>query len=225
MKRNFYAKHLSALKLKQCYEIGSPRIQQYLEAEIQFVLSQIHPSDVVLELGCGYGRVLARIAKIAKKVFGIDNSKNNLSLADSYLEDQSNITLQFMDTKNLKFPNDFFHKVIAIQNGLSAFKINPEVLINEALRVTKKKGLLILSSYTEQFWEERLQWFIDQSNAGLLGEIDWEKTGDGIIKCKGGFIATSFYKRDFENLLSKLNLRGEILEIDDSCVFCVIPKE
>lgn len=225
MKRNFYAKHLSALRLKQCYEIGSPRIQQYLEAEIQFTLSQIQPSDTVVELGCGYGRVLVRLLEKIENVYGIDTSTNNLALAETYLKNYNNIKLLQMDAENLEFPDDFFHKVVAIQNGISAFKIVPEVLITEALRVTKKGGLIILSSYAEQFWEERLKWFIDQSKAGLIGEIDWEKTGNGVIKCKGGFIAASVYRRDFLKLLSKMNLNGKVLDIDDSSVFCIIKKE
>ena len=224
MKKNYYAKHLSALRLKQCYEIGSPRIQQYLEAEIQHTLSLIHPSDTVLELGCGYGRVLERLAQKADSVYGIDTSTNNLTLAQSYLKEYTNIEIKLMDAENMEFPNETFHKVVAIQNGISAFKINPEVLITEILRVTKKGGSIILSGYAQQFWEQRLQWFIDQSNAGLLGEIDWEKTGNGVIKCKGGFFATSFYKKDFASLLLKMNLNGEILEIDDSSLFCIINK-
>ncbi len=222
--RKYYEKYLSAHRLKKCYEIGSPRIQQYLEAELAFMLSFISSSDVVLELGCGYGRVMARIAPLCNIANGIDNSKNNLALAKSYLRDYENVTLQLMDVQKLAFSDNMFDIVIAIQNGISAFKVPPEDLILEALRVTKKGGVVILSSYAEKFWEERLQWFVDQSNAGLLGEIDWFKTRDGIIKCKDSFSATSFYQEDFINLLKSMSLNGKIHEIDGSSVFCIIEK-
>jgi len=224
MKTNYYAKHLSAIRLKKCYEIGSARIQQYLEAEIQFTLSHIHPNDYVLELGCGYGRILSRIAEKAEIAYGIDNSKNNIALAQSFLKKYDNARLFLMDARNLEFPDKTFDVVIGIQNAISALKIEPKLLIIEALRVTKENGLVILSSYAEHFWEERLQWFVDQSKAGLLGEIDWKKTGNGVIKCEGGFIATSFYQKDFAALLSEMSLNGEILVVDDSSVFCIIKK-
>ena len=51
--KEYYSEKLSANKLKRCYDIATPRIKQYLKAEIDFVLEQIHPSDKVIELGCG----------------------------------------------------------------------------------------------------------------------------------------------------------------------------
>lgn len=222
--RKYYSKKLSANKLKRCYDIASPRIKQYLKAEINFVLEHIHSSDTVLELGCGYGRVLREFAKHASKVVGIDTSFESLELAKEYLLDYRNIELHQMNANSLSFKEETFDAVIAIQNGISAFKVEPEVLLRESLRITKKNGKLILSSYSENFWEERLKWFILQSEEELLGEIDYEKTGNGSIVCKDGFIATTFSKKDFQNLLQKMNLKGSIQEIDLSSIFCVIRK-
>ena len=222
--KEYYSKKLSANKLKRCYDIASPRIKQYLKAEIDFVLEQIHPSDKVIELGCGYGRVLRELAKKASKVVGIDTSLESLELAKEYLLDYKNIKLHQMNANSLSFKEETFDVVIAIQNGISAFKVEPEVLLRESLRITKRNGKLILSSYSENFWEERLKWFIQQSKEELLGEIDFEKTGNGSIVCKDGFIATTFSKDDFQNLLQRMNLKGFIQEIDLSSIFCIITK-
>ena len=56
----YYAEKLSADRLRLCYEIASPRIKRYLTAELDFVLDKLKSTHVVLELGCGYGRVLQR---------------------------------------------------------------------------------------------------------------------------------------------------------------------
>jgi len=56
-----YSENLSAMHLKRCYEMAFHRIKQYLETEIRYVLEHIKPSDIVLELGCGYGIVLSRL--------------------------------------------------------------------------------------------------------------------------------------------------------------------
>ncbi len=222
--REYYSKKLSANKLKRCYDIASPRIKQYLKAEINFVLEQIRSTDKVLELGCGYGRVLKELAIKASKVVGIDTSFESLELAKEFLQDSKNIEIHQMNANSLSFKEDVFDVVIAIQNGISAFKVEPEVLLRESLRITKRNGKIILSSYSENFWEERLKWFIQQSEEDLLGEIDFEKTGNGSIVCKDGFIATTFTKKDFQNLLQRMNLKGAIQEIDMSSIFCVITK-
>jgi ubiquinone/menaquinone biosynthesis C-methylase UbiE len=222
--KEYYANKLSANKLKRCYDIASPRIKQYLKAEINFVIEQIHCSDKVLELGCGYGRVLKELAKMASKVTGIDTSSESLELAMEYLMNIRNVELHQMNAKSLSFENETFDVVIAIQNGISAFKVKPEILLKESLRVIKPNGKLVLSSYSDKFWDERLKWFIQQSEEKLLGEIDFKKTGDGKIVCKDGFVASTFTKEDFKKLLKKMKLKGTIIEIDKSSIFCVIIK-
>ena len=75
MKNDYYSTELYGNKLKRCYEIASVRIKQYLEAEIQFVLKYLKSNYKVLELGCGYGRVLEKLAEKVNSVYGIDKSK------------------------------------------------------------------------------------------------------------------------------------------------------
>ncbi len=79
--KDYYAHKLFAAKLRMVYDIASPRIKQYLNAEIDFVRDRIRPGDRVLELGCGYGRVLAGLVPAANSVFGIDKSIDSLLLA------------------------------------------------------------------------------------------------------------------------------------------------
>jgi len=221
-KEDYYSKTLFAQKLKLAYEIASPRIQQYLEEEIKFVLNFIKPSDTVLELGCGYGRVLKYLAEKARKVVGIDISQVNLDYAKEYLSAYKNIETHYMTARKLRFPPQSFDLVLGIQNPISSFKIDPQILIHESLRVTKDKGKVLLSSYSEKIWNERLDWFVEQSKKGLIGEIDLEKTKNGVIFCKDGFTATTFTKEDFSFLISELNLVAEIVEVDSSSIFCVI---
>ena len=218
----YYSKKLSTLRLKRCYEIAPPRIQQYLEAEIQFVLDNIKSTDTVLELGCVYGRVLARLGMKAKSICGIDTSDESLWYAQEFLADLSNVELHKMNVVPLDFKDQMFDVVIAIQNGISAFKVDPLKLIRESIRVTKTGGIILISSYSEKTWEARLDWFIKQSEEGLLGEIDLKKTGNGIIVCKDGFVATTYTSEDFSRFSSKLELKTTIEEVDQSSVFWVI---
>lgn len=61
-----------------------------------------------------------------------------------------------------------------------------------------------------------------QSEEGLLGEIDLEKIGKGVIVCKDGFKATTYSPEDFYRLTSEMKLDATIEEVDYSRIFCVI---
>ena len=222
--KEYYSKKLSANKLKRCYDVASPRIQQYLTEEINFVLQFLKPDMKVLELGCGYGRVLKFLVDNAKTVVGIDTSQESLDLANRHLGTKLNFELYNMNAKKLNFQDESFDLVIGIQNSISAFKVDPKKLVEESLRVTKTGGHVLFSSYSEEIWDARLEWFQKQSEEGLLGEIDYEKTGDGVIICKDGFKATTYSIENFVHLMHKLQLESDIIEVDNSSIFCIIKK-
>ena len=220
MKKDYYAKKLSAERLRKVYEVASPRVRQYLEEEIRFVLDRIAPDARVLELGCGYGRVLERLASRTKKIVGIDTSWESLKIAAQ--QGRAGSMLALMNAVSLGFAEKTFDLVVCIQNGISAFKVEPLDLMREAVRVTRAGGRVLFSSYSESFWPQRVEWFREQAGHGLLGEIDEEATGNGVIVCKDGFKATTFSPDDFLALASSLGLTAEIFEVDESSIFCEI---
>lgn len=219
---NYYSQKLSAERLQKCYEIAPPRVKQYLEAEIEFVLAKISPTDSVLELGCGYGRVLQKLIKNAKTVVGIDTSLESLHLAQKYLNCPNSCHLFAMNAINPGFRNRIFDIVICIQNGISAFNIDQKELINEAIRVTRSGGTVLFSSYSDRFWNDRLEWFRIQAEHGLIGEIDEQATKNGIIVCKDGFRTTTIGREDFISLTTGLRITPIITEVDCSSIFCEI---
>ena len=218
----YYEDTLSAERLRRCYEIAPPRVRQYLEAEVRHVLGRIGSSDMVLELGCGYGRVMEKLAAKAGLVVGIDTSMSSLKLAKELLVGFSNCRLAAMDAVSLGFGDAVFDLVMCIQNGISAFQVSQRDLVRESVRVTRRGGRVLLSSYAEKFWEARLEWFELQAAHGLVGEIDWERTGEGVIVCKDGFRATTVGPEEFAALASSLGFESVIEEADGSSVFCEI---
>jgi ubiquinone/menaquinone biosynthesis C-methylase UbiE len=221
----YYDDKLFSEKLMRCYEIAPPRVRRYLQAEIGYVLEKIYPNDVVLELGCGYGRILPSLARKANWVIGIDTSLDSLRLGRHTLSDFSNCRLFCMDAVHLAFRDHLFDCVVCIQNGISAFHVDQDKLVHEAIRVTKSGGIVLFSSYSDKFWKDRLEWFELQSQEGLLGEIDYDKTRDGVIVCKDGFTATTVRPDQFLSLVSQLNVDAKIEEVDESSLFCeIIPR-
>ncbi len=220
----YYRKTLSADRLKMCYDIAPSRTVQYLEAEINHVLQHMDTNYTVLELGCGYGRVLNRLADKCGPLVGIDISYDNVKMAQDILKEKTNVDVILMDAEFSGFLKRQFDVVICIQNGLSAFKIEPLTLIEETLNVTKKGGLCLFSSYSGKFWQARLEWFVKQSEAGLLGEIDYDATKEGLIVCKDGFISSTFDEKDFQKFSDDLSLNSRIIEVDESSIFWEIRR-
>ncbi len=217
----YYAESLSAKRLEQCYKLANERIKQYLLEEILYTQTHISSGDSVLELGCGYGRILKELHCNSKYLFGIDNSIANLQYGKQNLKGISNCFLALMDAKTLGFPSGSFNLTLVLQNGISAFHVEQKTLVQETIRVTRPGGKVLFSTYSAKFWDDRLQWFETQSDAGLIGDIDYDKTGNGTIICKDGFKATTISPDQFRSLVSGIDRIDslEINEIDGSSVF------
>jgi SAM-dependent methyltransferase len=216
----YYTDKLAAERLRACYDLAPPRTKAYLEAEIEFVLARTTPSMLALELGCGYGRVLERLLPRVHVAFGIDTSPSSLRMALEYLERKPSVRLACMDSVQMGFCNRVFDLTICIQNGICAFAVDRQQLFREAIRVTRSGGLVMFSSYTSQFWEHRLHWFEIQSAHHLIGEIDYQATGNGMIVCKDGFRATTADRATFEKLAADPGVTPRITEVDGSSLFC-----
>ena len=221
----YYDENLSGKRLERCYDIASGRVRQYLEAEITHVLDRLRPTDTVIELGCGYGRIAWRLAEIAHRVVGIDTATQSLELAKQQNHGEIKCDFQSMDALDLHFPDNSFDTVVCLQNGICAFGADPASLLKEALRVTREGGIVILSSYSDRFWQHRLGWFEAQATEGLVGEIDLEASGDGVIVCHDGFSAGRFTPENFRTLCLSLGIKSKITEVDQSSVFCEVTKD
>lgn len=218
----YYNNTLAAERLEECYRLAPPRVREYLEAEVRHVLARIDERDSVLELGCGYGRALEPLSKKAAHVVGIDTSAASLDLARRRLGHLSHLKVMEMDAVAMSFPNGTFDVVVCIQNGISAFAEDRPKLVQESVRVANPGGTVLFSSYAEAFWADRLEWFQRQADAGLLGAIDRQNTGDGVIVCHDGFRATTMSPEAFRALAASLGLDASIEEVNGSSLFCEI---
>lgn len=222
--RDYYADRLSADRLGQVYEIAPPRVRQYLDAEAAYAASKISPGDRVLELGCGYGRVLRRLAARGGLTIGIDTSESSLQMGTKVLRTVRNCYLIAMDAERLGFRDGAFDVVACVQNGISAFHVDQRPLVAEAVRVTRPGGIVLFSTYSDKFWEQRLRWFQLQSKAGLVGELDESRTGNGVIACRDGFTGTAFSPDQLMSLTSEFDVDARITEVDESSLFLEITR-
>jgi len=220
--QGYYTKKLAAERLERCYEIATPAVIRYLQEEIAYVVDKISEQDLVLELGCGYGRAMKPLCGKAGFVVGVDTAPQNIEYGRKFLQECRNTRLLQMNASQPAFPDGLFDTVICIQNGICAFHEDKETLMREAVRVTRNGGRVLFSSYSYNFWEERLEWFYLQAEENLLGRIDEEKTKNGVIVCEDGFEVTTQTPEEFSSLAEGLGLEFEIIEVDGSSVFCDI---
>lgn len=219
---NYYAESLNSQKLFQVYNTAIPRIRQYFEAEIDFVRQQLTGRERVLEVGAGYGRIVRALAPSCASILGMDISPDSVILGKEYLKDFPNADMVEMDVHHMHFDQSF-DVTLCLQNALSAMRADDQVIQN-ILGLLSPGGTAFFSTYSANFWAWRIAWFQEQADKGLLGELDLEKTKDGVIVCKDGFRATTQTPEEYEAIGRASGLPYEVTEVDGSSLFLVIHK-
>jgi SAM-dependent methyltransferase len=100
----------------------------------------------VLDIGCGAGLDLVRLAGAGARAAGIDLSGGSLALASRYLAVENvRALLAQADAVRLPFRDESFDLVLCL--GVLPFAPDPSGIVAEARRVLRKDGLAILVAY------------------------------------------------------------------------------
>lgn len=220
---NYYTQNLNSQRLLNVYKTDIPRVKQYLDEEIAFVRNNLTGNERVLELGAGYGRIVKELAGHCKSIIGIDISNESVALGQEYLKNIPNAEIMTMDVHNLTF-KERFDVILCLQNGLSAMKVTTTDLIEKILGLLVRGGKAYFSTYSDNFWDYRLMWFQEQADKGLLGEIDLDKTKNGVIVCKDGFKAITYSSKDLKMIGDISGYKYQVQEVDESSIFLIINK-
>ena len=99
--------------------------------------------DTILDIGCGGGRTLAKLAAIATegKVYGVDHSPTGVALArrsNKRLIETGHAEIQQGSVSQLPFPDDMFDVITAVETHF--FWPDLPLDMREVLRVLKPSG-------------------------------------------------------------------------------------
>jgi len=120
----------------------------------------INKDDTILDIGCGGGRTVNTLAKIAAegKVYGIDYSEVSVAVSTSInkkLIDAGRVRILHASVDSLPFPDDMFNLVIAVESC----HFWPDLVNNlkEIRRVLKPGGSVIIVNgiYRDERFEKR----------------------------------------------------------------------
>lgn len=148
-------------------------MEEFHKSEEKFVLSLINDKkSVVLDLGCGTGRMLRLLKKKElKKLYGLDISPAMLEKCRALLP-SSVVLLQHDFRVKLPFQSNFFDYVIATANTLISGIEKPEEVLKEIYRILKKNGKLIAGIYNANFLTEEI---VEKYYKKLPKEIGFRK--------------------------------------------------
>ena len=103
----------------------------------------------VLEIACGAGQGLGYLAKIANSIFGGDICEENLAFARKQYKDRAVIKIGLIDAEKMPFPDGTFD--VIIMHEAIYYLPAPENFINEARRILRDRGMLIVSTVNKDW--------------------------------------------------------------------------
>ena len=109
----------------------------------------IKEDDIILDIGCGGGKTVNKLAKTARKgkVYGIDFSDASVKLSSELNRDYINsgkVDIQKASVSKLPFPDNSFNIITAIETYFFWPDLGNDM--KEILRVLKPKGNLLIVS-------------------------------------------------------------------------------
>jgi ubiquinone/menaquinone biosynthesis C-methylase UbiE len=133
-----------------------PPYQNLFEAERRCLLKNIQPDAVVLDVGCGDGRNMRTILEKTLYVTGIDNDKKAVKDAEKHFDAFPTVKIVYAEAISLPFEDGLFD-IVTYLMILPNLDTHKEKALSEAVRVLKPGGIIILSSFSETAFDERME--------------------------------------------------------------------
>ena len=164
----------------------------------------IKPDDIILDVGCGGGMNVKRMAENAKKVYGIDYSIESVKLSKEVNEKlikEGKVEIQEGNVKSLPFEDNTFDIVTAFETVY--FWPDIEKCFGEVKRVLKPGGIFLIGMETNgsdnfimKFWKHfiDMEMYTDNEITAFLENNDYSqitaylrlgKSNKKIIKSNG----------------------------------------
>ena len=170
----------------------------------------INKDDTILDIGCGGGKTVNTLAKIATegKAYGIDYSEVSVAVAintNKKLINAGQVEILHASVESLPFPNNMFNLVTAIES----YYFWPDLVNNlkEIRRVLKPGGSLIIinACYRDERFEKR------NSNLARIGEFTYHLPDEfKSFLSDAGYSPIQIEVLENKNWITALGINGKI---------------
>ncbi|NEO42524.1 MAG: class I SAM-dependent methyltransferase [Moorea sp. SIOASIH] len=136
-------------------------IREYMELEDDFILKTFEGVDSVLDVGCGEGRYIRKLAPIVGKITGIDFSEQLVALAKDSTSTFNNVTILAGRAEHLTtlVQENFTYGLLAWNTiGNIPQQLHKAILDNLAKLVDKKIFISTFKS-NQDVMDERLRYY------------------------------------------------------------------
>ena len=122
--------------------------QKAYEKPLEYFNAKLSKNDVILDIGCGDGRLTALIAGRVKRVIAIDHQQFPLDMAGVICRHLGikNVKFEIGDARKLKYKDCGFDVVTCFDVIEHLPREDAERMINEISRVLKKDGWMCLTT-------------------------------------------------------------------------------
>ena len=129
---------------------------EWFEEEKEYLIKNIFNNAKVLEVGCGEGRTIRDIIRKTSNIIAIDHDKKAINDAKKNLKNYSDIKIIKAEAIKLPFKENSFDFVLCMTTFANFGKNKIKALL-EMKRVVKKDGYIIISTFSENAFDERIK--------------------------------------------------------------------
>ena len=182
-----------------------PLIQEFFEKEIDFLQAHINHTERILEVGCGYGRLLEILLPKTVVAVGIDFSKQLLDKSRMRLKEK-NVELYEMNAEHIDFRDDSFDYALCLGATFGNMPGIEQQVLREMKRVSNLGGEVIISVFSEEAKDSQIE---NYKRLGLKGITD-----DGVaVHTDEGFYSRRFARNDLVELFENAGLKPTIIKL------------
>jgi len=164
-----------------------------------YINKYLKEHDKILEIGAGTGRYSIYFASKGYDVTSVEYVKHNLDILKSKITKDMKITPILGDAINLKELEDNTYDLTLVLGPLYHLYDEKDIdsAISEAIRVTKKKGIIMIAYITSD--SVFANWALDHLLDGYPNDFD---KNFKLVRYPEGIFA-SFYVSEFEEIMKK----------------------